>query len=162
MRATVSILTAAVALAACGKGEVGTTITLNVADGNTVASANGESGEVKLDVPGFQGKFTLPKLQVTADNFDLNGVHLYPGSTISSLNLDAGRGQDGAVRVAFTSPARPGVVRDWLMQRLNKAGFAVSASGTGLTGTTNERKPFTLDLQPAGNEAASGTITVGS
>jgi len=156
------LIAAALPLAACAKGGDGTTITFNSSDGNTVASADGQSGEVKLDVPGFQGKFTLPKLQVTADQFDLNGVHLYPGSTIRSLNIDAGDHKDGGVRVAFTSPASPATVRDWLMERLNKAGFAVTAQGTGLTGTTDEKKPFSLALTPAHGNAADGVIAIGS
>jgi hypothetical protein len=162
MRTLLLLAAVALPLAACAKGGEGTSITFNASDGNTVAAADGGSGEVKLDVPGFQGKFTLPKLQVTADQFDLNGVHLYPGSTIRSLNIDAGEHKDGAVRVAFTSPASPATVRDWLMERLNKADFAVSAHGTGLTGTTDEKKPFTLDLKPAGSAVADGVITIGS
>ena len=162
MRATVLLLALPLSLAACAKGGEGTSITFNSSDGNTVASADGDSGEVKLDVPGFQGKFTLPKLQVTADNFDLNGVHLYPGSTIRSLNIDAGDHKDGGVRVAFTSPASPAVVRDWLMERLNKAGFRVSAMGNGLAGQTDEQKPFALQMTPAaGGKAADGTIAIG-
>lgn len=162
MRATILILAAALPLAACAKSGEGTTITLNSSDGNTVASADGQSGEVKLDVPGFQGKFTLPKLQVTADQFDLNGVHLYPGSTIRSLNIDAGDHKGGGVRVAFTSPASPATVRDWLMARLNKAGFSVSADGNGLAGQTDEQKPFALEMRPsADGRSADGTIAIG-
>jgi hypothetical protein len=161
MRTTLLLLGLTATLAGCGKGGDGTSITLNT-DGNTVASADGHSGEVKLDVPGFQGKFTLPKMQVTADQFDLNGVHLYPGSTIRSLNIDAGdQGKDG-VRVAFTSPANPATVRDWLMGRLNKAGFAVSATGNGLAGQTDEHKPFALQMTPtADGKGADGTIAIG-
>ena len=166
MRATPLILAAlsslSLSLAGCTKGGEGTSVTFNAADGNTLASADGDSGEVKVDVPGFQGKFTLPKLQVTADNFDLNGVHLYPGSTIRSLNSDAAEHGDGGVRVAFTSPADPRSVRDWLRERLNHADFKVSATGSGLTGTTDEHKPFTLELTPAaGGKSADGVISIG-
>ena len=157
------LLLAAASLAGCTKGDDGTTVTINAADGNTAASADGGNGEVKLDVPGFQGRFTLPKLQVTADNFDLNGVHLYPGSTIRSLNIDAGkRGGAGGVRVTFTSPASPATVRDWLRERLGKAGFTVSAVGDGLAGETNEHKRFALHLTPdADGSASNGSIAIG-
>jgi len=160
------LVTTLLPLAACAKSDDGTSVTFNAADGNTVASTDGRTGEVKLNLPGFQGKFTLPKLQVTADNFDLNGVHLYPGSTIRSLNIDAAKQRDGAgnggVRVSFTSPADPATVRNWLMERLNKAGFAVSPAGSGLVGQTDEHKPFALQLQPAARgKATEGTIAIG-
>lgn len=161
MRPILLLLAAALPLAACAKHDEGTSVTINSSDGNTIAAVDGKTGDVKLDLPGFQGKITLPKIQVNADNFDLNGVHLYPGSTIQSLNIAADGGK-GGVRVAFTSPASPATVRDWLMTRLNKAGFAVSATGAGLTGTTDEHKPFRLDLTPAGDDKANGVITVGA
>jgi len=165
MRATLLLLAAALPLAACTKEGSSTTVTFNSGDGNTVASADGTTGDVKLDLPGFAGKITLPKIQLDAENFDLNGVHLYPGSTIQSFNVAAGEekgGHKGNVRIAFTSPASAEAVRDWLMQRLNKADFTVSSQGSGLVGTTDEKKPFRLDLTPAGSDKASGVITVGT
>jgi hypothetical protein len=37
----------------------------------------------------------------------------------------------------------------------------VKADGTGLSGTTDEKKPFTLDLRPVGADRAKGVITIG-
>lgn len=161
MRPALAAIAIPLALAACAKSD-GTSVTINSSDGNTVASMNGNSGEVALNVPGFSGKITLPKVQVNAEHFDLNGVHLYPGSTIQSLNVAAGKNDGGAVRVAFTSPASPQVVRDWLMQRLNKADFTLVASGQGLAGTTDENKPFRLDLTAIGADKSRGVMTLGS
>ena len=97
----------------------------------------------------------------------MNGVRLYPGSTISTMNIDAhdsgkaGKDDDsGTVKVSFASPAAPGVVRDWFQQKLSAAGFTVSVSGNGLVGTTDEKKPFRLDLTPDGADKSKGTITV--
>lgn len=151
----------ALPLAACDRSGQGTTITINADDGNVLGGVDGNSGEVKLDVPGFSGKITLPKLQLNAGDFDLNGVHLYPGSTIETMNV-AGGDKKNDVRVAFTSPATPDTVRAWFQERLAKVGFTIKPDGTGLSGTTDEDKPFKLTLTPDGGKNAKGEITLGS
>lgn len=153
-----------VLLAACDGAKDGTSITLNGDDGNVTASI-GNSGQMAVSVPGFSGSIKLPKLKLDSDNFDMNGVHLYPGSSISGMNIDAhnkaGEDSDGQVRVSFESPAQPGAVRDWFQQKLNAAGFKVAPNGSGLSGTTDEDKPFKLDLAPEGSDKARGTILIG-
>ena len=149
-------------LAACDNGP-GTTISINAGDedGNGTATV-GSDGRVALNVPGFSGAIKLPKLKVNADNFEMNGVHLYPGSTIATMNIDAksGGSNDDLVKVGFTSPAKPEVVRDWFVTKLNAAGFKVKPAGLGATGTTDEGKPFQLDLAPDGSDKAKGTIRI--
>lgn len=156
-------LAALLPLAACDRSGGGTSVSIKGGDGNVLAEADGDSGQVKLDLPGFQGKFDLPRVKVAADNFDLNGVRLYPGSSIDGIDVNGGTGGGGGggVRVSFTSPASPATVRDWLMTRLNKADFAVTADGNGLIGTTDDRKPFRLEMAPAGANQAKGHLTIG-
>lgn len=156
-------------LAACNRGpDQGTSISINATgdDGNMMtAQVNGSSGKVSLAVPGFKGSVSLPKIQLDANDFSLNGVHLYPGSTITSMNVaaqDHGDHDDdsGTVRVAFDSPAAPDTVRDWFRDKLTTAGFTLQPQGTGLAGTTDDGKPFRLQLDPAGDGKAKGLITV--
>jgi len=156
-------------LSACDGSKSGTTISFNSSDsdGNVVASMDGNTGAVAINTPGFSGKIKLPAVHLDSKDFDMNGVHLYPGSTISAMNIDAHDGgkagdddDSGTVRVSFASPASAGTVRDWFKQKLSAAGFTVSASGNGLVGTTNEKKPFKLDLAPDGSDKSKGTITV--
>ncbi len=152
-------------LAACDEGPAGSSFSINSSDaeGNAGASIDGK-GEATIDTPFFKGKVTLPKLKLDADNFKMNGVHLYPGSTISSMNVDVqdkgGEKQNGRVRVAFTSPAAPATVRSWFKEKLTAAGFTLSDKGNGLTGTTEERKTFALELTPDGADKSNGTITI--
>lgn len=159
-------LTAALPLAGCNEPDKGTSISFtgNADDGEDQgATMDGSTGQVKVDLPGFQGTFKLPRIQMTADNFDLNGVHLYPGSTISGFDVDA-KGKekdDGQVRIAFDSPATVQTVRSWFAERLPKAGYAVHDDGNGLTGTTDDKKPFVLKLDDAGAGHAKGTIVLG-
>ena len=154
-------------LGGCDRASDGTSVTINAADGNTVGAVDGRSGEVKLALPGFTGNFQLPKLKLDADNFDLNGVHLFPGSTIEAVNLAAGdtgskgRDDDGRLQVRFTSPADAATVRGWFQQRLAKAGFTLHVDGQGLSGTTDENKPFRMELKDSGARRAEGTIVLG-
>lgn len=157
-------------LAACDGGK-GTSISINTSDGDGNGSLDVDSGgHATIDTPFFKGKVSIPKLKLDASNFDMNGVHLYPGSTIEGMNVDAQGGSDdaksekddnGTVRVSFTSPATPATVRDWFRDKLTAAAFKVAPSGTGLTGTTKDGKPFTLDLTPAGADKAKGVIKIG-
>ena len=164
----ISLAAAALALAACGEHDGNSTsisFSGNSSDG-AVSGGIDSSGNLKIDANGFKADLKLPKFSVDASNFEMNGVHLYPGSTISSIDVnggdDDGKGKDtGKVRVAFTSPATAATVRDWLKERLGKAGFTLSADGTGLTGKTDDGKPFALKLNDQGATKSSGTIDMG-
>ena len=148
----------AAALAACGQRDEGASITFNSADGGGALDA--KSGAVKIDTPLFKGQFNLPKMSLTADNFDINGVHLYPGSKIGGVNVDAGKeGEDGVVSVKFDSPAAATTVRDWFKAEFEKQGIAVRTDANGLSGRADD-KPFRIDLTPQGGRAA-GTVTIG-
>lgn len=168
LAAPLAAIALAATLSACDDSKTGTSISINStdSDGNVVASMDGNTGAVAINVPGFSGKLNLPKIHLDADDFEMNGVHLYPGSTISGMNVEAHDGgksredDNGRVRVSFQSPAAPATVRDWFQQKLNGAGFTVVPDGNGLTGTTDEKKPFKLDLTSDGSDKSKGVITV--
>ena len=152
-------LSSVLALSACDRSSEGASISINADGGNVLGAINGEAGEMKIDVPGFQGSVKLPKIRLDTGNFDLNGVRLYPGSSIKTLNI-VGDDKAGGLRVAFASPATPLVVRDWFAQRLGKVGYQVHPEGANLIGTTDENKPFRLELAPDGRDKATGTIVI--
>ena len=166
LRSALALAVIALPLAACSDGKDGTTIAINTtgSDGNMAMGADGKTGEMASAVPGFSGKLTLPKLHLNAQNFDMNGVHLYPGSTISGMNINvhdgAGKDDDGRVRVTFESPAAPGVVRDWFRKQLAAADFKLTDDGAGLTGKTDEDKSFRLDLQSSGEGKSKGVVSI--
>lgn len=151
-------LAAAVALlSACNKGDEGTSIALTTENGSGSMT---QDGKVKIDTPVFQGSFKLPKMQLDASNFDMDGVHLYPGSKIRGMDVDAAKG-DGRVVVRFDAPAAPTTVRDWMAAEFKKAGKdQVEVTANGLKGKDEDGKGFTIDLAPSGS-GASGTIHIG-
>lgn len=159
---------AALSLAACSGGDGdGTSITFNGETENgtaTTISTDGKSGSMKIDVPGFKADIAMPKLKLDAGDFEMNGVNLYPGSTITSMNITDGGNEgegSGGVTVRFAAPAAADVVRTWFGDQLQRAGFKLTAAGNALSGTTDEGKPFRMELNPNGN-ASDGTITIGS
>lgn len=157
MRAALTILPIALALAACdGRGD-GTAVSVTSANGSGRID---DAGEVKIDAPGFRGTFDMPKMNLTAENFDIDGVHLYPGTKIAAMNVDAGEGRgDGKVTVRFQSPADLPTVRGWLAQQFAKAGTEVAVAGDKLVGRSDD-EDFTIALSAAGART-NGVVTIG-
>lgn len=160
----------ALALAACGGRDGDSTsisFSSNDSDGNAVTGGIDKDGNIKIDSSGFKADVKIPAIKLDAGDFDMNGVHLYPGSAITSMNVDAqdGKGKDeskGKVTLAFTSPAAPATVRDWLNERLTRAGYKLSVAGNGLTGKTDDDQNFTLKLDEDGVGKSKGSIEMGS
>jgi len=151
----------ALSIAACNRSDEGTSVTINADGGNVMGAIDGETGEMKIDIPGLKGAVTLPKIKLDSGNFDLNGVRLYPGSSITNVSVTGDGKEAGGLRVRFASPATPDVVRGWFAERLAKVGYRVTADGANLVGTTDENKPFRLELAPDGAGKASGTVVIG-
>lgn len=162
------LASAALALAACGVDDGNSTqisFSGNTSDGT--ANASVKDGNLKIDAGGFKADLKIPKFAIDAKDFDLNGVKLYPGSTITSLNVDGADDKDsdkdrGRIVVAFTSPASAAAVRDWLKPRFDKAGFKLVIDGNGLTGTTDDNANFRMKLDDDGANKSRGTIDMGA
>lgn len=161
------LLAPALLLAACDRSGTGTTLSINAdagADNGFVATVSNQ-GEVAISSPVFSGKLKLPKLDMDAEDFDMNGVHLYPGSRITGIDVQSrgngGDKGDGRVRVSFSSPGAPQKVLGWFQERLNHAGYKVTPQKNDLIGTTDDNKPFRMELAPTGEDKARGTILIG-
>lgn len=155
-------------LAACGGSGTGTSFSINATsdeDGNSTITTD-SNGQMAIKAPGFEGAIKLPKFHVNAENFDFNGVKLYPDSQVSELNVDADdnkTGEDkGKVRVAFESPAALAKVQGWFREKMTARGFKIEADGDGLKGTTDDGDPFRLVLGADGDQKTKGKLEIGS
>ncbi|WP_448662355.1 hypothetical protein ACG3SL_17050 [Sphingomonas sp. CJ20] len=149
------------ALGACGGGS-GTSFSIESDDNATFSSD--ANGQVSIKTDGFTGGFKIPKMTVTAENFDLDGVKLYPGSTVRKFDIKADRnaGKDkGSVAIQFDSPAPADKVAAWFRDGMTKHGFTLEQDGTGLKGTTQDGEPFTLRLAGDGADKSKGELRVG-
>ncbi|MDG2533281.1 hypothetical protein P6144_06455 [Sphingomonas sp. HITSZ_GF] len=149
------------ALAACnGKG---TSVSIDV-DGDDNSSFTMDNGTVAVNGTDFKAKFKVPQIKVTAENFDLNGVKLYPGSTLGSFNISGqdkpGGKDEGKVSASFASPAALDKVQGWFRDQLTEQDFKFTAQGSGFAGTTDDGDPFTLDLSADGDGKTKGRIEV--
>lgn len=151
-------------LAACGGGSGegnGASISVRSGEGDATIKAD-KDGRVAIKAPGFEGSIKLPKFDLDAGNFEVDGLKLYPGSTISNLDIDANRekGGEDTVKVSFDSPAAADQVRSWFQEQMQAAGFTVAARDGQIAGKTSEGSDFTLKLDPAGDAKSRGTLTV--
>lgn len=156
-------------LSACGSkddGKEGTSISVNGkgTNGDVAITADGKTGKVSVNVPGFNADMKLPKVMLDNSNFDLDGVKLYPNSKVRSVNVngdESGVWADRSnVRVAFDSPADVGKVKSWFEAGFKQHEIAVSATPTGFTGKTDDGQNFIVTLKPDGQAATSGTIDI--
>jgi hypothetical protein len=170
MRLLLLALPLTVALAACDASDEpakGTDVSINASDkdgGSVNITANGDSGDVGVKVPGFDAKMRLPKMLLKDSDFDIDGVKLYPGSTVNSVNVDANglsdKGGKGEVKVGFSAPAETAKVSQWFRDAFTKAGVTVTGDGNMLSGKTKDGDPFSVTLTDAGGNKSSGTITI--
>ena len=159
-------------LAACGSEEKkseGTEVSINAeGDGGGIKIQAGKDGgkiriggdgaAINIDVPDFVD------LDVAGD-FDIDGVKLYPGSTVTKVDVDANdkNGADKAtVKLGFTSPAAPAKAAEWMASEFAKKGVTVTRSGDTLAGKDKDGADFTIKFAPDGANAKGEVLIVKS
>ena len=158
-----------IGLAGCSgsnEPEKGTTLQVDATteSGSKVEiSADGKSGNVGVKVPGFDANIRLPKKLLDDRNFDIDGVKLYPGSTVETVNVTANeqKGEHKAdVRIGFSSPADPAKVAGWFKEQFAKQSIAVSGDASGLSGKTKDGDAFTIELKQGDAGKTSGMVSI--
>ena len=149
------LLAGAAALAACNVD------TKNPANGDENVSINAdETGNVTFNLPFASGQVKLPEGMMKNGDFDIDGVKMVPGGTVSGFNVDAGH-KGATVHLAFKAPGSPDDVRAYFVEQFKAKGVAASASGTAVSGTTKDGDAFVIDVGP-GAQGSQGTITIQS
>ncbi len=128
------------------KGDSGAVSITADGDGSKI-SITGDGVNINADLPGIDG---LPM----GSDFDIDGVKLYPGAKITSVNIDGDsskpEGKQGSVRFGLTAPAAPSTVLDWYAKAFAAKGISAAVDGNRLNGETKDGDTFAIELAPDG------------
>jgi len=127
------------------------------------ASADSATGNVKIALPGAKLDIDVPGEVLAGGTVDLDGLKLYPGSKVDTMNVVAHErdGEDAAkVDIGFTTPADPATVRAWMLSQSAHLRHPLRAAGDGLAGATREGKAITVALSPADGGRTKGAIRI--
>lgn len=158
-------------LAACGSEEKRTAdrpeVTINAGDdqGGVVVKAGKDGGNIKIGGKGASIDIDIPDfvdLDVEGD-FDIDGVKLYPGSKVTTVDVNATE-KDGldntTVKLGFTAPAAPKVAADWMAAEFAKKSVQVTRTGDTLAGKDKDGDAFTIKSGPDGKNAKGEVLIV--
>jgi hypothetical protein len=133
----------------------------NPANGDENVSIHAdEGGKVTFNVPFASGQVKLPEGTMSSSDFDIDGVKMIPGGTLTGFNLDAGK-KGGTVNFGFKAPASPDNVRAYFVDEFKKKGVEAAVTGTSVSGQTKDGDPFVISVEPAA-QGSQGTITIQS
>ncbi len=175
MRSALLLLPLLVGLSACDvekstdaadANTTGTNININATGekGEDVRiTADGETGKVSVNLPGFDANVKLPKVVLKDSNFDIDGVKLYPGAQVTSVNIQgdkSGVWDGNRVQIVYSAPAEPKPVRDWFAKSFAEKSIEANISGESLSGKTKDGTPFSMTFVPGKGGTTTGTIVI--
>ena len=126
-------------------------------DDNVSINAD-ESGHVAFNLPFIQGQVKVPASVMHGGDFDIDGVKLMPGSSVTGFSL-MGRDHGSTVNLTFKAPAAPDQTRAYFLDQFREKGVKASGNGDAITGTSKDGSPFVIHLSPAGG-GTQGAIEV--
>ena len=137
------------------------TVTVTTDGDKSMVSVGGEHG-LKIDTDGFKAALDIPGMEFGGKHFDIDGMHLYPGSKVKGMKVkahDADGDKSGTVTVTFTSPATPDAVLVHAAAQAKDQDYSVTRSGLTLTGKKDDDKSFVYTVVADGPGTA-GTLTL--
>lgn len=128
-------------------------------DGNVTIDAK-SGGELNFNLPFVKGKMNLPAGAIHSSNFDIDGVKLMPGSTVTGFSVFAGD-KGSTVHMAFNAPATPDQVRAYFVDQFKQKGIEAAVAGDAVTGKSKDGSPFTISVTPS-DKGSQGKIEIQS
>ncbi len=104
----------------------------------------------------------MPNIDIKADDVDIGGVDMYPGTKLKSFNIDAGKSsgtEKAIVRVGMTYPATAASVADYYEGAMKQKDVTYTRNGGNFSGTTDDGDSFTLAIADAG-KTSTGELTI--
>ena len=117
-----------------------------------------EHGQVAFNLPFMSGSVKLPEGAMRGTNFEIDGVKMIPGGTITGFNVDAGD-KGSLVNLSFKAPAAPAEVRAYFLDQFKAKGVDASAAGDAVTGKSKDGSDFTIEVSPDSN-GSRGKIVI--
>jgi hypothetical protein len=131
----------------------------NPANGDENVSIHAdESGHIEFNLPVAEGKLKVPAAMMHNGDFDIDGVKLMPGSSVTGFSVLAG--DKGAnVTMAFKASASADEVRSYYVDQFRKQGVEAALAGDTVAGKTNDGNPFAIHVSPAAS-GSTGKIEI--
>ena len=126
-------------------------------DDNVTIQAD-EQGHVAFNLPFAKGSVKLPESAIHSGQFDIDGVKMIPGATMTGFHLDSAN-KVSNVNMTFTAPQTPDEVRSYFVDQFRKQGVETALAGDAVTGKSKDGSPFTIKVAQAGG-GSQGTITI--
>jgi len=121
----------------------------NPANGDENVSIHAdESGHIEFNLPVAEGKLKVPAAMMHNGDFDIDGVKLMPGSSVTGFSVLAG--DKGAnVTMAFKASASADEVRSYYVDQFRKQGVDAALAGEAVTGKTKDGSPVAIHVSAA-------------
>lgn len=126
-------------------------------DENVTIQAD-ENGSIAFNLPIAQGQIKVPSGFMHNGNFDIDGVKLPPGSSVTGVSVFA-RDKGATVNMAFNAPMPPDQVRSYFVDQFRNQGVEAALSGDSVTGKSKDGSPFTIQVSAAPGGSA-GKIAI--
>ena len=129
--------------------------------GADISINSDDSGQESFNLSIGQGRVNIGGLKLDGEDFDIDGVKLMPGSSLTAFNIDS-RGKGATVNLAFKAPKSPDEVRAYFVDKFRANGVHARLSGGDkVVGTSKDGDPFTIAVAAAPG-GSKGTIVVHS
>lgn len=128
-------------------------------DENVTINADG-SGHIAFNLPFVEGQVKIPTSVMHNGSFDIDGVKLMPGSSVTGFSVLA-QDKGATVDMGFSAPASPDQVRSYFLDQFKEKGVEASANGNTVSGKSKDGSPFVIELSPAGG-GSTGKIEIRS
>ena len=129
------------------------------ADENVTISAD-EGGNVAFNLPFVKGQVKVPSGFMHDGNFDIDGVKLMPGSSVTGFSVFA-KDKGSTVNMTFTAPASPDEVRSYFVGAFKQKGEEAAIAGDAVSGKAKDGSPFTIQVGPD-SKGSKGTVVIHS
>ena len=137
-------------------------------DADVAIVASSDPGKLAIKLPGgFEAKLPMPQSIAKGSKFDIDGVGLYPGAAVETINVNADTRRSGdksgdkaVVVLGFAAPASADTVADWYEGQFKAKNIAVSRKADLLTGLTDDGNSFALLLTDVAGGRSKGEVTI--